>query len=388
MRYHVNMKKNHPATKHHELPLTLLGQLTPRQFMAEYWQKKPLLVRGAMPGFTGLLDADELAGLACEEDSQARLVMETKAGWQLEQGPFEAKRFSKLPEKNWTLLVQGLNHHLPEGRDLLRQFDFIPQARLDDLMVSYAPDGGGVGPHFDSYDVFLLQGPGRRIWRISEQQDLTLVNGAPLRILQNFHTQQEWTLEAGDMLYLPPHVAHWGIAQGDCMTYSIGFRAPSAQELGTEFLSFLQEKCVLAGMYQDPALEPQRHPAKIGAAMLDQVVSMLSGIKWTRADVAQFLGQYLSEPKPHVVFDPPRAISLAAFTKRLEKGGISLSLKSQMLFHHHQYFMNGEMVSLPNVSQSIMRKLADTKCISPGTDTDTITVQQLHEWYLAGYLEF
>lgn len=388
MRYDASMKKtpqNHQKNKRQK---TLLGGITPRQFLSEYWQKKPLLIRGAMPGFVDLLSAEELAGLACEEDVQSRLVTLVRDKWRLEQGPFDEARFLKLPKQDWTLLVQGVNHHLAEAADLLQQFNFIPHARLDDLMVSYAPDGGGVGPHFDSYDVFLLQGQGKRLWRVSQQQDLALVAGAPLRILKNFQTEQEWLLEPGDMLYLPPHIAHWGIAVGDCMTYSIGFRAPSAQELMTEFLGYLQEKCVADAMYADPDLEPQRHPAKISAAMVNQVAAMLKKIRWNHSDVTQFLGNYLSEPKPHMVFDKPRAINIAAFHKRLEKEGVSMSLKSQMLSHGRHFYMNGEQVEMPSPSCKMMQQLADERHLPAGNFADGFLVEQLHEWYLAGYLQF
>ena len=384
MRYDAGMKK----TWKKNLQKTLLGGLDPRRFLEEYWQKKPLLIRAAIPDFVGLMSPEELAGLACEEDVQSRLVTQARGKWRLEDGPFDEERFLKLPKKDWTLLVQGVNHHLPEASALLQQFSFIPHARLDDLMVSYAPDGGGVGPHFDSYDVFLLQGQGKRLWRVSEQEDLTLVDGAPLRILENFKTGQEWLLEPGDMLYLPPHVAHWGIAVGDCMTYSIGFRAPSAQELTHEFLNFLQERCEPEGMYADPDLKLQRHPAKISSAMLDQVVDMLNKVRWNKSDIAEFLGQYLSEPKPHVVFDSPDAISESAFHKRLEKKGIDLSLKSRLLFHGRHFFMNGEQVEIPAPSCDLMHELADILHLGPRNFTDEFLIKKLHEWYLAGYLHF
>lgn len=400
MRYHIGMKKISTTDRPGATPIGLLGGISPEQFIAEYWQKKPLLVRGAMPDFSGLLTANELAGLACEDDVQARLVIQGKTAWQLEQGPFDERRFAKLPAKNWTLLVQSLNHHLQEATDLLLEFDFIPHARLDDLMVSYAPDGGGVGPHFDSYDVFLLQGQGKRHWRISEQDDLTLIEGAPLRILRHFNTELEWVLEPGDMLYLPPQVAHWGIAVGECMTYSIGFRAPSAQELASEFLSFLQEKLDISGMYQDPNLKLQQHPASIEDAMVEQVSSMLNTIQWGQDDVAEFLGKYLSEPKPHIVFEPPRTISLTTFKKRLEKDGIALGLKTQMLFRGSRYFINGELVELEQVlsknTADLFTELADKRRLLPTTfaagarnvTADPILIEQLHRWYLSGYLIF
>jgi len=289
--------------------------------------------------------------------------------------------------------VQSVNHHLKEANDVLQQFDFIPYARLDDLMVSYAPDGGGVGPHFDSYDVFLLQGCGQRLWRISEQEDLSLVEGAPLRILQNFKTEQEFTLSAGDMLYLPPHVAHWGIAIGDCMTYSIGFRAPSAQELAGEFLNYLQEHRTLSGMYADPNLALQAHPAEIGDGMIKQVSSMLDGLKWSDADVADFLGQYLSEPKSHVVFDAPKNITLQAFDKRMGSHGIQLSFKSQLLKVGKAFYLNGEIVHLDTNSESLMMKLADLRTLSSEdlslpTKLSEDFIALMHDWYLAGCIIF
>lgn len=368
---------------------TLLGGLSARQFLKEYWQKKPLLIRGAVSGFSGLLSADELAGLACEDEVQARLILQGDDGqWQLEQGPFAEARFLDLPQKNWTLLVQNVNHYLPQAAELLQQFDFIPHVRLDDLMVSYAPDGGGVGPHFDSYDVFLLQGHGKRLWRVSGQSDLTLVNDAPLRILQHFNTEQEWLLEPGDMLYLPPQIAHWGIAVGDAMTYSIGFRAPAAQELATHFLAYLQEQIDVAGMYADPNLKPARHPAKISTAMVRQVAGMLKNISWHKDDVTRFLGSYLSEPKAHVVFDAPQPMSLGAFHKRLAKNGICLSPQSQMLFHGDCFFINGEAIEVLAPDQALLERLADRRRLEAGEFFSTALVEQLHAWYLAGYCRF
>lgn len=389
MRYHGDMKKSQEKHIETSPPLTLLGGISAEHFLAEYWQKKPLLIRGAVPQFSGLLSPDELAGLACEDEAQSRLISCKKGEWKLEHGPFDERRFTKLPATDWTLLVQGVNHHLPEGADLLQQFNFIPHARLDDLMVSYAPDGGGVGPHFDSYDVFLLQGMGRRLWRISEQKDLTLVDGAPLRILKHFDTEQEWVLDAGDMLYLPPHIAHWGIAEGDCMTYSIGFRAPSAQELGAEFLGFMQERIKLAGMYADPGLVRQSHPAEISEKMVEQVNEMLKALSWNHADVADFLGSYLSEPKPHIVFTPPRAISLINFSRKMRKDGLMLDLKSQLLFVGDSFYLNGEKLSVIN-RPSWLLELADVRKLTPELleDLDDVAVQQLHDWYSSGYLQW
>ena len=384
MRYDAVMKK----TQSEKFGLELLGGMTAEEFLQTYWQKKPLLIKSAMPGFSGLLSPEELAGLACEENVQSRLVSQQRGKWHVEEGPFEEARFLKLPAKNWTLLVQDVNHHLHEADALLRKFNFIPYARLDDLMVSYAPDGGGVGPHFDSYDVFLLQGQGQRLWRISEQQDLALIEDAPLRILKNFETEQEWLLEPGDMLYLPPHVAHWGIAIGDCMTYSIGFRAPSAQELVSEFLNYLQEKSTAQGMYADPQLRQQPHPAEIGEDMLQQVSCMLIDMQWDKTDVSRFLGRYLSTPKSYVNFDQSHYMDEKAFRKRLQQEGISLALQSQMLYQGDNLFLNGEEVNVDNAVREQLRQLADDRQLPAGFDATEGLVEILHEWYLDGYLRF
>lgn len=364
-----------------------LGNLSPRQFLREYWQKKPLLVRNAFPGFSGLLSPQELAGLACLEEAQSRLVQQKGARWQLRNGPFTDEDFTGLPKTKWTLLVQGINHFLPEAERLLQKFDFVPHARLDDLMVSYAPKGGSVGPHFDSYDVFLLQGLGHRHWQIGAQQDITLVPGAPLKILQHFRPEQEWTLGPGDMLYLPPRYAHFGVALDDCMTYSVGFRVPSAEELATQFLVYLQDHIQLQGMYQDPDLAPQRHPAQIGDKMLSQVSRMLAQIRWNRADVARFLGQYLSEPKAHVFFEPPkRPLSPKEFAQRCNKHGLRLAPTSTMLFHGSTFFINGEACEISPAAHEIVCRLADGRCLPPGLSIAGEAAQWLHQWYLHGYL--
>jgi len=382
--------------------LQLLGGLTPETFLADYWQKKPLLIKKAIPDFTGFLSPDELAGLACEDAVQSRIVKYKKGKWHADHGPFNEYDFANLPEKptadnNWTLLVQSVNHHLPEGTALLQQFNFIPHARLDDLMVSYAPDGGGVGPHFDSYDVFLLQGQGKRLWRISEQTDLSLVENAPLRILQNFDTSQEWLLEAGDMLYLPPQLAHWGIAVSDgatdCMTYSIGFRAPKNQELATEFLGFMQDqlnqdKLILNDIYQDADLELQDHAAEVGKEMIAKVSANLQKIKWSDELIGEFLGTYLSEPKANVVFEPNRKISMRHFTEKLAKIGITLDLKSKMLFSADSFYLNGEVCKWTGEPARTLTQLADQRCIVASNIQDVLLLQQLYDWYIAGYLRF
>ncbi|MFA6040530.1 MAG: cupin domain-containing protein [Methylophilus sp.] len=373
-------------------PLTLLGQLTPQQFLTEYWQKKPLLIRQAIPNFNGLLDPNELAGLACEDEVQSRIIQYKNKKWHVKQGPFEEKDFAKLPEKNWTLLVQSVNHHLPTATDLLAQFNFIPHARLDDLMVSYAPDGGGVGAHFDSYDVFLLQGSGKRNWKISGQQDFSFDEDAPIKVLTDFVAEQEWVLEAGDMLYLPPQFAHLGVAEGeDCMTYSIGFRAPKTQELAHEFLSYMQEHTALDGLYADPDLSLQPHPAEITTAMVSNVDAMLKNLIWNQNAVADFLGCYLTEPKMHIVFEPVKKISLEKFAHKLTKQSLYLELKTQMLFWQQQFYLNGERIEVPAALISCMQLFADKRCINV-QDLDASMRDQLAALllpsYLAGYFVF
>jgi 50S ribosomal protein L16 3-hydroxylase len=299
---------------------TLLGGLSPTRFLRDVWHKRPLLVRNAVPDFTGLLSPVDMMRLASRDDVESRLIQGSGTHWQLDHGPFKKSDFRSLPKTDWTLLVQSLNHVLPAADALLAHFNFIPHARLDDLMASYAVPGGSVGPHFDSYDVFLLQGQGHRRWQISTQADLALLDNAPLKILRRFKAEDEWVLGPGDMLYLPPHVAHFGVAADACMTYSIGFRAPAAEELAHGFLMHLQDTLTLDGRYADPDLRLQTHPGEISRAMLNQIEGMIARIKWNRRDIAEFAGRYLSDPKPNVFFDAPDTpLSRTAFNRQADK---------------------------------------------------------------------
>jgi 50S ribosomal protein L16 3-hydroxylase len=370
----------------------LLNGLTPAQFLADYWQKKPLLIRQAIPNFKGLLSPNDLAGLACDEEVQARIISQKNNTWQVKHGPFEDADFAKLGKKNCTLLVQSVNQYLPEAADLLAQFNFIPHARLDDLMVSYAPTGGGVGAHMDSYDVFLLQGSGKRNWKISAQTELSLVENAPLRILKHFKPEQEWVLEAGDMLYLPPQIAHWGVSESDdCMTYSIGFRAPKTQELQHEFLNYLQDHIQADGLYSDPDLCLQNHPAEISDDMISKVAEMLEKMTWDKQHVADFLGKYLSEPKVDVVFAPNKKISKNELNKHLATKTLWLSLKSQLLFAHDHFYLNGEKLIVPDIIYNEIKYLADNKHLNTNALEANIHAacgDALYDAYLAGYVCF
>ena len=262
---------------------TLLGGLPATQFMRRHWQKSARLMRQALPGFEGVVTRKELFALAARDDVESRLVIRQggprTASWSLRHGPFRAADFRALPAVGWTLLVQGVDLHVDAASKLLQRFDFIPYARQDDLMISYAVEGGGVGPHFDSYDVFLLQGHGRRRWRTSTQRDLALRPQLPLKILRNFHPDGDWVLEPGDMLYLPPNVAHDGIALTECMTYSIGFRAPTAGELVEQFLQYLPDALDVAERrYADPDLRPSSTPGRIDSRLQRQIGAMLRAI--------------------------------------------------------------------------------------------------------------
>src|SRR5688572_13480314 len=293
---------------------SFLAGLPPSEFLRRHWQKKPLFARNAFPDYAGAITRNDLFRLAGRDDIESRIVTRARGRWQVRHGPFTAADLRRLPRSNWTLLVHGVDHAVPQAARMLREFSFIPHARLDDVMVSYAAPGGGVGPHFDSYDVFLVQTEGERRWGVSAQSNLELVPDAPLKLLRNFTPEREWTLAPGDALYLPPRYAHEGVAAGECITCSVGFRAPAHQELGSRFLEFLQDRLKLDGRYADPAAGPARRPAEIPSRMLAESVRVLGRMRWREDDVAEFLGRYLSEPKANVVFRrPARALSPSEF---------------------------------------------------------------------------
>jgi len=362
------------------------GRLTAGGFLRRHWQKKLLLARGALPECAGIVQPGTLFALAGRDDLESRLVQREGRRWQVRHGPFTPRAIRRLPRSGWTLLVQGVNHVLPAAQALLDRFAFIPYARLDDLMVSYAPRGGGVGPHFDSYDVFLLQGEGRRRWRVSRQRDLALVDGAPLRILRRFRPAREWVLRPGDLLYLPPRCAHDGIALSDCITYSIGFRAPGAQELGARFLEFLQDELQLDGAYEDRGLRPARRPARLADDMVHKMLGMLRRIRWSDADSVRFFGCYLTEPKSHVQFTRPhRPLSKSAFTAWAARRGVHLAGSTRMLFRGRTIFINGEAHRPGAPAASRLSRLADQRSLPPAR-LDRESVELLYQWYRAGYI--
>ena len=365
-----------------------LGGLKVAEFLHRHWQKKPLVARKALPEFAKIIGRDGLFELAARDDLESRLVQRSGKRWRVRHGPFRPRELRELPRSGWTLLVQGVDTALPAARSLLDRFSFIPYARLDDVMASFAPEGGGVGPHFDNYDVFLLQGEGRRRWQVSRQRDLELVAGAPLRILRRFRAAREWLMESGDLLYLPPRWAHDGVAAGgDCVTFSIGFRAPGAQELGARFLDYLQDRLRLAGDYTDPDLRTQRHPARLSDAMVKKAGALLNGVRWDASDVTRFLGCHLTEPKAQVVFTrPARTVPEPAFAARVAREGVRLALPTRMLFHGRTLFINGEAVTAGGTTARLLARLADRRFLPAGTRIDRESRERLYQWFRAGYL--
>jgi 50S ribosomal protein L16 3-hydroxylase len=368
---------------------TLLGGLAPGNFLRRFWQKEARLVRGAIPGFAGVHTREALFALAGRDDVEARLVVRSRGQWTLDHGPFRRARFKALPSTGWTLLIQGANLHSDAADAMLRRFAFLPYARLDDLMVSYAAPGGGVGPHYDSYDVFLLQGQGHRRWRYGRQNDLALKPGLPVKILRRFAPQHEAVLAPGDMLYVPPSHAHDGVAVDECTTYSIGFRAASHNELAQAFLDHLRDELALDGRYADPDLKPTEEPARIGNAMQRRVETLLRGIQWNRATTARFLGAFLSDPKPDVYFTPSALPqSRAAFAKAIAKRGVALDRRTQWLYDDDTIYLNGEAMAWPAGARPALVALANARTLTARqvASLSPAALQFLHDGYSHGFL--
>ena len=296
-------------------PDHILGNTPLSTFLAEYWQQKPLLIRSAIENYASPISADEMAGLACEPEVESRIILERDGEhpWQCLHGPFEATVFTELPATHWTLLLQSCNLHIPAFAQLLERFRFIPNWRVDDVMVSYAAPGGSVGPHTDNYDVFLLQAQGKRRWGISTRAvaDEDFIPDLGLKVLKSFEPEQSWVLAAGDMLYLPPGVIHFGVADEslsaqdqegeDCITISIGFRAPNLTELcGALLDEVLAQQTTSRGseqaanFYRDPNLPLQENPGEISAQALAKIKAMVQQELDRRLQESDWFGKYIT----------------------------------------------------------------------------------------------
>ena len=367
-----------------EQPLALLGGQTPSQFMKRHWQKKPLLVRNAISGFVPCVGRAELVALAGEEGVESRLIIDSDKGWKMKHGPLLKRSLPPFSQKKWTFLVQGVDLHHDGVHALMQQFRFVPDARLDDVMVSYATDGGGVGPHFDSYDVFLLQAHGQRKWRIGRQKDLSLQPGVPLKILQNFEAEEEFVLNPGDMLYLPPKYAHDGIAQGECMTWSIGFRSPQEGELARELLLGLADEAfdgVGNALYRDPkqlaVSAPAAMPTQLGNFARQAIAKALNNPHL----IDSLLGEYLTEPKAQVWFDPVEDEPDLSV-------GVQLDRRTKMMYDERHIFINGESFRVAGKDAMNLRALADLRELSgPAWRSLSKNAKEaLVDWALAGWL--
>jgi 50S ribosomal protein L16 3-hydroxylase len=367
-----------------QAPWPLLGGLSPADFMKRHWQKKPLIVRQAWPGLAPPLTRAALFDLAGRENVESRLVEQRSNAWHVRQGPLGRRALPPVSRPGWTLLVQGVDLHVDVAREMLERFRFIPDARLDDLMISYASPGGGVGPHIDSYDVFLLQAQGRRRWRVGRVADPAWVEGAPLKRLRHFEPSFDWVLEPGDLLYLPPLWGHDGIAEGgDCMTCSVGFRVPTADDLARELLLRLSDDTNPEGdggaLYRDPKQPATDTPAAMPAALLAFAQVALARQLSDPLAVPRALGEILTDPKPRVWFE---ARGKAA------AGGVRLDPCTRMLYDDRHIFINGEAFVASGRDATLMRRLADRKTLvaadrqrlSPGAAT------VLDEWVQDGWV--
>ncbi len=378
-----------------DTPLDLLGGMTPAAFMRDVWHRKPLLIRQAVPGIVPPVSREALFDLADSDDVESRLVTHFRNRWKLAHGPFARENLPGVKTRQWTLLVQGVNLHDDAAAELMGLFRIVPDERLDDQMISYASDGGGVGPHFDSYDVFLLQVSGRRRWRISSQTSLELIPDMPLKILDDFNAEQEWVLEPGDMLYLPPQYAHDGIAEGECMTCSIGFRAPAYRELAGHFLAWLSETVEdnedLGGRYADAGERAATRPAQLPAGMAKAVAERLKALQWNSQMVSEFLGSHLSEPKPGVEFAEIPDMPLRRYATLAARHGVVLPSASIALYDRANFFLNGEAYEPPAELMQWLKKLADYRQLS-GEDVAACAdlpdlMETFHHWTLEGWLQ-
>lgn len=367
-----------------DIATPLLGGLSPQTFMRRHWQKKPLLIRQALPGAEPALDRAALFALAAAEGVESRLIERRAGRWSLRHGPFTRRQLPPLTRPDWTLLVQGVDLHLPAAHRLLSRFRFASDARLDDVMISYATDGGGVGPHIDSYDVFLLQLAGRRRWRVGRTTRPELVPGMPLKLLASFEPDLEWVLDAGDLLYLPPGWAHEGVADGECLTASIGFRAPTRDEVGRQVLQRMLDGAddddVQGARYSDRTHVATDQPARIPARLVEFAAEAVRRLTDDPSSLACSLGEWLSEPKPQTWFDPEQALP--------DRSSVVLDRRTRMLYDDRHVFINGESFVASGRDARLMRRLADGRILD-AHDVEALSPQAqdlLHSWVIQGWL--
>ena len=380
----------------------MINNLNINDFLENYWQKKPLLIRSAFPHYNSPISAEELAGLSCEEFIESRIIIEKEETprWELENGPFSESRFTSLPKTHWTLLIQGLNKVFPEFDDLLHEFNFIPSWRVDDLMASYAAPEGSVGPHIDQYDVFLLQAKGRRKWMISEEpvDENHFEPDIPLKIIKNFTKESEWILEAGDMLYLPANVAHYGIGMDDCMTFSIGFRAPSYAELLSayvdEHINDLKDNL----RYRDPDLLPDLNSGEISSETISKIQNILTSQFSDKSKIEDWFGRFITEylnDDEHLV---EKKLSTAEFLSEIQNQGVirrPATVRANYLTHQDNtvsLFINGDKQELMSDVEAVARLLCNHHSnnytdLKPHLNEKN-SLEFLCRMYNQGYLEF
>jgi len=352
---------------------SILGEISTEQFLRDYWQKKPLLIRKALPDFISPISADELAGLALEEEVESRLIQQSKNGaLDLQHGPFSEAQLQRLPQTHWTLLVQAVDQFVPEVAALLAHFSFLPRWRMDDVMVSLAAPGGTVGPHFDQYDVFLLQGTGKKRWQIGEKcsEDSPLLAHKDLKLLAKMPVTDEWLLEPGDMLYLPPQLAHCGVTEGDELgiTFSIGFRAPSEAEVIAQFADFFAQSLSEQARYSDADALPCTDFSQIGADVLPRLKAILAPLLQDDKRLLQWFGQFMTEPRY-----PERLFAADAdeksLIKRLKRGEPLLQSPSARLAWAQSadgllLFASGRSRHLPKRLQPLLTLICQSPALS------------------------
>ena len=373
----------------------ILGKTSVNDFLKNYWQKKPLLIKNAIPNFVSPITESDLFIIAQNEEAVSRLIEHKQGIWQVKYGPFKKSDLPKKTNIPWTILVQNINHYIPFAESFLNLFKFIPYARLGDLMISYATKKGSVGPHFDSYDVFLFQAQGAREWKISDQKKFTLDKQSSIKIITNFKSKNSWVLKPGDMLYLPPNIGHWGISQSDdCLTYSIGFRAPGTFEIQSKFLDFIQDHLItnINEIYKDPNLTPQKNPAEISSNMTKAMRNIVDRLRWDKSSINHFIGQLLSEPIENSIFETRKPLSLKAFEKSIVHKTLRLNSKTRMLFIKNNFYINGEFIKIDKKYTSFLKQLANDREISLEStlnkrDLNALGIVLL-PLYEAGFIDF